>query len=67
MHALQHTMPRLVHFGASLLGGTPPSQEDHAPGPLLRNDIDDLLRELLPSLVRVAVGVVGFHCQAGVQ
>ena len=67
MHALQDAMPDLVHLGHPLRGRGPPRQEHDPVRPLLRHDVNHLLRELLPPLVRVAERLVRAHRQARVQ
>jgi hypothetical protein len=67
MHALQHTMLLAVHLADPLPSGRAPGQEHHAPAPLRRHGVDDLLREALPAVVRVRVRLVGADRQAGVE
>ncbi len=67
MHTLQDTMPILVDPGDSLASWRTPSQEDHASRPHFRNSIYDLLGELLPALVGVAVRLVRSNRQTCVQ
>lgn len=67
MHALQHTMPHPIQPGHPLRRRVPPRQKHHPVRPLLRHDINHLLRELLPSLVSVTVRLVRPHRQTRVQ
>ena len=62
MHALQNTMPDSIHFLHPVGSRRPPSQEHHAIGPLLGNNVNDLLREFLPAVVGMAVGFVRPNC-----
>lgn len=67
MHALQHAMPHSVQLGHPLRRRVPPRQKHHAVRPLLRHDINHLLRELLPSLISMAVRLVRSHRQTRIQ
>ncbi len=67
MHALQNTMPDSIHLLHPISSRRPPSQENHAIGPLLGNNVNDPLRELFPTVVGMAVGLVCPNCQAGIQ
>ena len=67
MHTLQHAMSLLIDLGAPQLCGFTPSQKDHPPRARLGDNIDDPLCELLPSMLRVAVGFVGADREAGVE
>lgn len=51
----------------SLLSRLAPSQEDYTARTLCSNSINDLLRELLPALSGVRVGLVCAYGQAGVE
>ena len=67
MRRLQNMMLLRVHARDPLRGGRAPGQEDNAARPALRDGVDDLLREALPAVAGVAVGLVRAHGQAGVQ
>lgn len=56
-----------IHPHNPLARGCAPGQEHNALGTLRGHEINDPLRELLPAPVRVAVGLVRAHCQAGVE
>ena len=64
---MKYTVLRLIHFGTPFLRRASPSQKYDAPRPLPSNDIDDLLCELLPTPIRMAVGLVRSYCQAGIE
>lgn len=57
----------LLHIFHSLLRGTTPCEEYHAPCTHFRHGIDDLLCEKLPTLSRVRVRFVATDGKAGVQ
>ena len=67
MHALQNTVPDSVHLLHPVSSRRSPSQEYHAIGPLLSDNVNDPLREFLPAVVSMAVGLVCPNCQAGIQ
>ena len=67
MHTLQDAMPLPVNLGDSLAGRCTPGQENHAPRPHFRDRIYDLLGELLPAFVRMAVRVMRSNRQTRVQ
>ena len=67
MHTLQNTMPDFIHLCNPLRGGTSPREKYHSFCPLLRHNINHLLRELLPAFARVAVCLVRPHGQTGIQ
>ena len=67
MHALQNTMLDPIHFLQPVGSRRAPSQEDYAIGPLLGNNVNNPLRELLPAVIGMAVGFVCPNCQAGIQ
>ena len=56
-----------VDSGDALRCRRAPGQEDDAHRPALRHGVDDLLREALPAVARVAVGLVRAHREAGVE
>jgi hypothetical protein len=60
-------MPGRIHTSTSLLGRATPRQEYHTVCPLLRNQINDLLREALPALAGVAIGFMRSDGQARVE
>lgn len=67
MHTLQDAMPRPINLRNPLPRRHAPRQKHHPFRPLLRHNINDLLRESLPSLIRVARRLVSFHCQTCIQ
>jgi len=67
MHGLEHEMPLLVHLFHPLRGRTSPRQIHNTPCAPLSYDIDHLLRELLPPLVLVAVGLVRLDGQTSIE
>lgn len=67
MYTLKNAVPGLIHLGHPLRRRHSPSQKDDPFGPLLGDDVDDLLCELLPALVGMAVGKARTHRQACVQ
>lgn len=67
MWALQDEMLGRIDAFDALLSGLTPSQEDDALGTLRGDGVDDLLRELLPALTGVGVGLVRAHGQASVE
>lgn len=67
MHALQHAVPRFIQFGNPLRRRASPCEEYHAVRPFLRHNINDLLRELLPPLIRMTVGLVRSHRQTRIE
>ena len=67
MHALQHTVPHFIHLGNPLRRWASPCEEYHAVRPLLRHNINHLLRKFFPPLVRMAVGLVRSHCQTRIE
>ncbi len=60
-------MPILVDPGDSLAGWCTPSQENHASRPHFRDNIYDLLGELLPAFIGVAVRLMRSNSQTCVQ
>lgn len=67
MYALQNAMPHFVHFGHPLRRRGPPRQKHNPIRPLLRHNIDHLLRELLPAVISMTVRLVRPHRQTRVQ
>lgn len=67
MHTLKHQMFRPINPRASLLRRTPPRQKHDTIPPLAPNNINHLLRKLLPPLARMAVRLVRPHRQARVE
>ena len=67
MHALQNTMPDSVNLLHPIGSRRPPSQEHHAVGPLLSDNVNDPLRELFPAVVSMAAGLMRPNCKAGIQ
>lgn len=67
MHTLEHAMPPSIDRRHPRFRRRAPHQEHDPPRPLLRHDVDDLLRELFPPLLRVAVGLLVAHGQDGVE
>lgn len=55
VHTLQYAMPSFIHLLHPLSRRLAPSQEHHPLRPPLRRNIDDLLREPLPALLRMAI------------
>ena len=67
MYALQHTMPHLIHLDYPLRGRIAPGEKNDPVRPLLRHNINDLLRKPFPSLVRMAVRLMRSYRQTRVQ
>lgn len=67
VHALENEMLLGVNLDDALAGGRAPRHVDDAARALLRDEVNDLLREALPAAVRVRVGLVRADRQAGVE
>lgn len=67
MHTLQHQMPTPINPRNALLRGAAPSQEHNTSRPLRIHNLNNLLRELLPTLIRMTVCLVRSHGQARIQ
>ena len=51
MYTLKDVMPGLVHLGNPFRRRQSPGQKDDSFSPFLSHDVDDLLGELLPSML----------------
>ena len=67
MHGLEHAVPRPIHILDPQPRRLAPRQTHDASGALRGHNIDDLLRELLPSLAGVRVRIVRADSQGGVK
>jgi hypothetical protein len=67
MNRLQNTMLRLVNLSNPRPRRLPPCQKDNSIAPNPRYKVNRLLRELLPPLAGVTVGLVCAHCQTSVD
>lgn len=60
-------MPHSIQLGHPLRCRGSPRQKHHPVRPLLRHNINHLLRELLPTLICMAVGLVRSHRETRIQ
>lgn len=68
MHRFKHTVRLvLLDMADALLRRRAPGQEHDAIAALFRDNVNHTLREALPAMVGVAVGLVGTHRQACVE
>ena len=67
MHTLQNTMLDPIHLRHPLSRRGSPRQKHDPVRPLLRHDVNHLLRELLPTMIRMTVGLVRSHRQTRIQ
>lgn len=67
MHTLQHQMLAPINLRATLLRRRAPSQEHDAVRALSGDGVDDFLREALPPLFAVAVGLVCADGETSIQ
>ena len=67
MYALKNAVFTLVQTSHTLLCRSTPCQKDHSMSPLCRYDVNHLLGELLPPLVRVTIGLMCSDSQTSVQ
>src|SRR4051812_40076631 len=67
MHTHQNTVFLLINLRHSLPRRRSPSQEHHPLIPLLRHEINNLLREFLPAFPGMRVGFVGAHRETCVE
>lgn len=67
MHTMQNTMPDPIQLGTPLLRMRPPRQKNHPSRPIPRNNINHLLRKLLPPLFRMRFRFMRLHRQTSIQ